>query len=169
MVAAVSCVSTIAESARAEEGERRFRLAIDMDYSIALGEGDTDNGLGGALRFGYPLNLGATSVTPEIGLGYHGFDGSLSPSIYSAFIGGRTTFSGLLAPGLYARLGIAHANEDVGPSRTVPMIGLGLTLDVSPMPILDVGLHTGYENLFGSDNANAFDWWTFGGHVGVAF
>jgi hypothetical protein len=158
----------IAPNARAEEGDKRARLAVDIDYSLALGEGDTDHGLGGALRFGYLLNLAATSITPEVGLAYHGFDGTLSPSIYTAFVGGRATFSGVLAPGLYARLGIAHSNDDAV-SRTVPMIGAGLTLDFSPMPVLDVGLHTGYENLFGSDEANAFDWWTFGGHVGVAF
>lgn len=154
--------------AAADDGPGQVRIALDIDYTIALGEGDTDNGAGGALRAGYALDLAGVSLTPEIGLAYHGFDGTLSPAIYRAFVGARASFGAGLRPGFFARFGVAHSSDD-DDSRTVPTAGGGLMLDFTLLPKVDLGVHTGYENLFGNDDTDAFDWWTFGVHAAVAF
>jgi hypothetical protein len=158
----------LSSAAQAETEAKRTRIALDVDYAVALGEGDTDGGAGGALRLGYELDLATVAVTPEIGLGYHGFGGLRSPGIYQAFVGARTGFGGVLEPGLYARFGVAHASEEGG-SRTVPSLGAGLSLDLTPVPVLDIGVHSGYEVLFAGGNENAFDWWVFGAHAAVMF
>ena len=166
---ASTLASSVANDARAEtENPRRTRVTLDIDYALALGEGDTDKGAGGTLRLGHELDLATVALTPEVGLAYHGFDGSRSPSIYRAFIGARSGFGGLLEPSLYARIGVAHANEDDG-SRTVPSFGAGLALDFTPIPMLDLGVHSGYELLFSGGDEDAFDWWVFGGHAGFVF
>lgn len=143
------------------------RLALDLDYATGIDESGVESGTGGAIRLGQELDLVLVSLTPEIGVSYHAFSGALGASHYSGFIGGRLGFGKLVEPGVFAHLGVGRLSGELG-GDTGPALDLGVFLDFTVLPIVDLGAHAAYDALF-LDDGRAFDWARFGAHASVAF
>jgi hypothetical protein len=143
------------------------RLALDLDYATAIDEHSIDSGTDKALRLGQELDLVVVSLTPEIGGSYHTFAGALDASHYSGFIGGRLGFGKILEPGVFAHVGIGRLSNDVA-GDTGPAFDMGVYLDFTLLPILDLGVHGAYDLLV-LDDGESFDWARFGAHASIGF
>lgn len=156
-----------AGSAKAEEGGGT-QIAFDLDWVKALDGGA--NGAGGAIRLGYELDLLIVTIIPELGGSYHSFS-SADTKLYRGFAGGRLRFAKVIEPGIYAHIGYGHASVDApgGTSRSAGTSDFGVSLDLTLLPVIDLGAHAGYSLLFGTDEANSFDWWNAGLHGAIVF
>jgi hypothetical protein len=143
------------------------RLALDLDFTGAIDETGVGAGTGGALRFGRKFDLMVLSLTPEIGGSYHTFSGSAEASEYSGFLGARLGFGKILEPGVFAHGGVAHLSA-WGIDDTAPAVDAGVFLDLTLLPILDIGVHAAYNAIL-PDGGEAFDWYRLGAHVALGF
>ena len=149
--------------------EASTKLALDLDYAGGIDEPGIGKGTGGALRFGKELDLVAVSLTGEIGISYHTFEGSLDPSHYAGFVGGRLAFGKLLEPSLFALVGVGRLNLDaVDIKDTGPEFDVGLALDLTALPLIDIGVHAMYD-LQKLDGGANFDWYKIGAHAALVF
>jgi hypothetical protein len=144
-------------------------IALDLEYAGDIDEDDIEGGSGGAIRLGRQADLVAITLTGEIGGGYHGFGGDADLRVYRGFLGGRLQVGKILEPGIYGHLGIAKLDVDPGDSRTAPTFDAGLFLDLTVLPLVDVGVHAGYDTVLGTGDANAFDYWVAGAHAALVF
>lgn len=150
-------------------GGGKTTLALDLEYAGTIDEGDVEAGSGGAVRLGRQADLVLVKLTGELGGSYHGFSGSPDVTIYRGFIGGRLQVGKVLEPGIYGHLGVGKLNVDPGDSRTSPTFDAGLFLDLTVLPLVDVGVHLGYDTVLGSGDANAFDYYVAGAHAALVF
>jgi len=142
------------------------KLALDLDYVNGIDE-PVDAGTGGALRLGQELDLILLSLTPEIGASYHMFGGSTDRSHTSGFIGARLSLGKVLEPGVFAHVGIGHLSGAADYSETAAALDAGVSLDLTLLPIIDIGLHAAYDTLLISEEP--FDWYRLGAHVAIEF
>jgi hypothetical protein len=147
------------------------KLALDLNYAGGIDEPGIGNGTGGALRFGKELDLVAVSLTGELGLSYHTFDGELDPTHYGGFVGGRLAFGKILEPSIFAHVGVGRLNLDVAGTElhdTGPEFDVGLALDLTVLPLIDIGVHAMYD-LQKLDDGKNFDWYKVGAHAALVF
>jgi hypothetical protein len=144
------------------EGHRKSKthIAVDFDFSSALGALGTKVGGGGALRVGQKFNLLLVSLTPELGGSYHAFGGNDETRIYSGFLGARLGIGKIIEPSIFAHVGIGHL-EGLE-TRTGTMLDGGLALDVTLLPLVDFGVHAGYNVMTPSGDGSAFKYLTLG-------
>ncbi|HET9929787.1 MAG TPA: hypothetical protein VFQ35_03835 [Polyangiaceae bacterium] len=143
------------------------RLGVDLDYINDINEDFSEAGKGVALRYGYKLDLLVLSVTPEVGLGGYWFGGAADPRILQGFVGGRATFGKVLEPGVFAHLGYGSMKV-LDESRGGTSIDAGVTLDLTMLPFIDLGVHAAYDAFLVKDE-DAFDWFRVGAHAALAF
>ncbi len=143
-------------------------LALDLEYAGPIDEGSVKGGSGGALRLGREADLVLVSLTGEIGGSYHSFSGTPDVSVWRGFVGGRFAVGKILEPGVYGHLGIGRLSVDPG-SRTSPTFDGGLFLDLTVLPLVDLGVHAGYDTVLGKDGAQAFDYYVAGAHAALVF
>lgn len=151
----------------------RTRLSLDLDYVVAIDEDAIDGGSGGAFRLGRELDAVELSLTPELSAGFHSFSGDLGPKLYRATAGARLNFGKLLEPGVFGHAGIGHASYDApagaaDPSRTAFTWDAGLTLDVTALPVIELGAHAAFDSLSSGDAERALQWITLGIHASLA-
>jgi hypothetical protein len=145
------------------------RLALDLNYAGGIDEPGIGKGTGGALRFGQELDLIAVSLTGELGVSYHTFSGELDPSHYGGFVGGRLGFGKILEPSIYAHVGVGRLNLDaIDVHDTGPEFEFGLALDLTVLPLIDIGVHAAYD-LQKLDGGANFDWYKVGAHAALVF
>jgi hypothetical protein len=166
---ALASTSSLSAAARDDDDGGSTTLALDLEYAGPIDEGEVEAGSGGAVRLGRRADLVLVSLTGEIGGSYHGFGGSPDVTVYRGFLGGRLQVGKILEPGIYGHLGIAKLNVDPGDSRTAPTFDAGLFLDLTVLPLVDVGLHVGYDTVLGGEDANAFDYYVAGAHAALVF
>jgi hypothetical protein len=138
-------------------------LGIDVEGVYPLGQGlSPDIGYGGTVRLGYKLPIPALALTPEVGVGYHSFrdDGN----VIRAVAGGRASFGAGLAAGAYGHVG--YARLDLNNGRSSLIYDGGLTLDVTAVPVVDLGVQAGYNRM---ELDSPVGWLSFGGHATFSF
>jgi hypothetical protein len=146
-------------------------IGADVEYAVPV-ESEGDSGFGVALRGGLQLHLPFVALTPEIGLSYQGFTGIGDPSVFSGVAGLRAGFGEVLRLGGFAHAGVGHLDLDMpgaDPSRTSFTYDAGVFLDVTLLPLLDVGAHVAYNQLIKDGEDDAFHWMTFGAHAALIF
>lgn len=173
------CVASIAlllASAGAANAETRGKAAVDVDAAIALSPTRVSSLLGGALRLGVEFDAKLVSLTPEVGASYHGFSGDLAPGALRGFGGARLAVGAVVRPGIYFHGGYAQVTYDratpgAPPSRSGPTWDGGLSLDLTVLPVIDLGLHVGYTVVTASrdDAGDALRWLAAGAHLAVVF
>jgi hypothetical protein len=141
------------------------QVAVDFDFGAALDEPGIDQGGGGAIRVGQKFDLLLLSLTPEAGGSYHAFSGDAGSKIYSGFLGGKLGIGAVVQPSIFAHLGVAHL--DAIESRTAPKLDGGLALDFTLIPLIDLGVHGGYNVMFPSSDQESLSWLTFGAHAAL--
>lgn len=139
-------------------------LGVDLNYVDALDQPATDNGIGVDVRVGPRFEAVPLTASVEVSAGYHNFSGTLEPSVYRGLVGGQLGLGGAVRPGVFSHLGIGWLRYDelVGgerETRTDLAGDLGLALDFTVAPELDLGIHGAYNYVAG---ANVFEWWQTG-------
>lgn len=148
-------------------------IGVDLDYTNGISEHRVDSGTGFNVRLGYKLDLLVLQVTPEIGGAYHTFSGDASAKLSQGIVGGRLQFGKILEPGLYAHLGYGHLSfkdallQDAGHSGATADVGV--TLDLTLLPIVDLGIHAGYNGMLKSGDYDAFNTYVLGVHGSIIF
>ncbi|HEY4106476.1 MAG TPA: hypothetical protein VGM44_21395 [Polyangiaceae bacterium] len=154
-----------AREARASSGTA---IGVDLDYTNGINEPSVGSGTGFDVRLGYKLDLLLLQLTPEIGGGYHTFSGDASAKFSQGIVGGRLQFGKILEPGIYTHLGYGHLSEsDIG--RSGATFDAGVTLDLTLLPLIDLGIHAGYNGMLKSGTDPAFDSYVLGVHGALVF
>lgn len=179
ITAAISCavagiVLFSSANARADEYDRerehrgRLMLALDFDYSSAIKSPEIKYGGGGALRIGSERNLFLVTLIPELLFDYHSYDAHQpdNAQIWTGKIGGRIRFLKILEPGIFAHIGLGHVGGYDVISHTGVAFDAGLTLDLTILPLIDLGLHGSWNRVFGGfDSGTAYA--SAGAHVAL--
>ena len=147
-------------------------IGVDLDYAHGFQEPFVGSGTGFNVRLGYKLDLLVLQLTPEVGGAYHTFgagsDGNANAKFSQAIVGGRLAFGKILEPGVYAHLGYGHVGGD-GDGFSGATIDGGLTLDLTILPLIDLGIHGGYNGMLASGSRDAFDTYVLGVHGALVF
>jgi hypothetical protein len=157
---------TLAVPARAQ----KTMVSGDLDYAHSAGSG-IGGGWGFGVRLGRRLHVPLLALDPEVGFTYHGFHDRPAPALYRGILGLRLGIGEVLRPGIYGHIGVGRIDFDTTPeaSRTAFTHDLGLFLDFTLLPLLDLGVHVAYEGIASSDHADAFNWVTAGAHAALVF
>lgn len=150
---------------RKDNDKSKTHIAVDFDFGTALDAPDTKAGGGGALRLGQEFDLLLISLTPEFGGGYHAFGGNDETRLYSGFVGGRLAVGKIVEPSVFAHLGLAHTNGLE--NRTAPIMDAGLAVDLTLLPLIDLGFHAGYNAMFPRDDGSALKFVTIGAQAAL--
>lgn len=170
LVGALGGVTLLAtEAAHAEEGKRagRTHLAVDFDFGSVLDAPGSKSGGGGAVRLGRKYDLLLVSFTPELGGNYHTFADDASTRVYSGFLGGRFGVGKILEPSIYGHVG--YGRVDGYQARSAPVLDAGLALDLTLLPLVDLGVHGGYNVLLHDEDNAALKFLTLGAQVALVF
>lgn len=149
-------------------------LGVDLSFNDAVDQTDTDAGAGIDIYFGPRLDLAILTLTTELAGGYHDFRGALQPTVYRALAGGRLGVGVGIRPSVFAHLGVGHLRYDellgAGRDGRTNFAGdLGLALDFTILPLIDVGVQGSYNMIAAGDNVDAFEWYQAGAHVTFVF
>ncbi len=148
---------------RAQAGPK---LGAELDFALPVSTPSTTAGGGGSARVGYDLSLGVVHLMPEVGAGFHKFGGAASTSVFRGFAGARAGFGAVVRFDGFAHVGYGSLAASGGAVGT-PMLDLGLTIDFTLLPVLDLGIHSSYNTALG--DAAKLQWLGLGAHVVVAF
>lgn len=149
-------------------------LGIDLSFNDAVDQSDTDAGAGIDVYFGPRLDLAILQLTTELAGGYHDFGGQLEPTVYRALAGGRLGVGFGIRPSVFAHLGVGHLRYDevlgTGREGRTNFAGdLGLALDFTVLPLVDLGIQGSYNLVAGGEDEDAFEWYQAGVHVTFVF
>jgi hypothetical protein len=146
----------------------RLMLALDMDYSAALEHSEIDSGGGGGFRIGLERDYFLVTLIPEVQFNYHRLNANTrdDATITAAKVGGRIRFLEIIEPGIFAHAGLANIAGDRIYEHTGIAFDAGFTLDLTILPLIDIGLHTAWNRVFGDDDAG-LSYVTAGAHVAL--
>jgi len=164
--AALACV--ISAGARTANARSGTAIGVDLDYTNGINEPHVGSGTGFNVRLGYKVDLLALQLTPELGGGYHTYSGDASSKLSQGIVGGRLQFGKILEPGLYAHLGYGHLSTAAA-SHSGATVDAGVTLDLTLLPFIDLGVHAGYDGMLKSGDYDAFNTYVLGVHGALIF
>lgn len=122
--------------------------------------------MGGQLRFGPRLDLKLLTLDAELGLGAHKMGGELSPTVYRGVVGSRLGLALGIRPSIFAHIGVGHVDyASVTPDLTHLTADVGLALDFTLLPLIDLGAHAAYNTIAGDGTLSPFSFATVGGHI----
>lgn len=142
-----------------------LRITGDLDWAAELSGGDVEMGGGGGLRVGPQLDLVVATLIVEAGGSYHSFSGNDDSSVLRGLVGGEIRIGKVLEPGLFAHVGVGHLSG-VG-AYTAPAFDAGLVLDLTIIPLVDIGAHVAYDALLASSSRSGFSWFIAGLHAAL--
>lgn len=164
-------VGTVGIMAAPSSAHAAFTLAGDIDGVAPLDRDYLDVGAGFGIRLGAQLHVPLLVITPEIGFNYASFGGSAQD--YRGIVGGRVGIGELVRGGVFAHIGFGHVSYSVADiveiSHTGVTLDAGAFLDLTLIPLLDIGVHAGYGQITGNDRIDALKWINFGAHVALVF
>jgi hypothetical protein len=157
------------------DGEANLMLALDLDYALPLGDDFIKWGGGGAVRIGTEVDLVGFTVTPELTIEFIDFvalphgnaNADVNVTMATGKAGCRIRFGKTVEPGLIAHIGVGHLGGDPSSARTSVAWDLGATLDVTVLPLLNIGLQVGLNGLSGANDNGWFAYGTVGVHTAV--
>ncbi|HET6332277.1 MAG TPA: hypothetical protein VFG30_03655 [Polyangiales bacterium] len=145
-------------------------IAADFEARVPLDLDNVSSGPAFGIRLGQQLHLPLIILTPEIGFNWGSF--SDGPTIYRGILGARVGIGEILRFGVQAHIGFGHyswdiAGEDV--SHTGFTLDGGLFLDLTILPLLDLGVHAGYARVSGDaeKGLEPAQWLAFGLHAAL--
>lgn len=150
---------------RRDRSDTKTHIAVDFDFSTAIDEPSTKSGGGGQLRLGQEFDLFLVSLTPELGGGYHGFGGNDDAKLYTGFLGGRLAFGKIVEPSIFGHVGLGHL--EAYDSRTAPVMDAGLAIDLTLLPLIDLGLHGAYNVMMPKDDGSSLKFVTLGAQAAL--
>jgi hypothetical protein len=162
---AVSACLVSVPNARAE-----IAIAGDLEAILPLDVADVSTGPSFGVRLGWQLHLPLIALTPEIGYKWGTFP--RGATINRGIIGGRVSIGEVFRFGVSAHVGFGHRTEEyqtVEHSNTGMSLDGGLFLDLTILPLLDIGVHIDYGRIAGdaAEGLEVLQWMTFGAHVAL--
>lgn len=154
----------------AAHAQNQFSADVEAAFPANTGH---DAGWGAGVRFGHEWDLVILSLTPEIGANYHAFGGAPEAESFAVVGGGRIGIGFVLEPSAFLHAGIGHVGydrrigEDV--SHTSMAYEMGLALDFTALPVVDIGAHAALAGIAGDEDVDAFSWLAVGGHLTFVF
>lgn len=161
--------SALFVSPRTAHAKSGTSIGVDIDYTNGINEPAVSSGTGFNGRLGYKLDLKLLQLTPEIGGAYHTFAGDAGATFAQGIVGGRVSFLKVLEPGVYAHLGYGHLSGSGRDGRSGATADVGVTLDLTLLPLVDIGVHGGYNGMLKSGDYQAFDSYVLGVHGALIF
>lgn len=164
-LALVASLGGVAGKARAD-----VAIAADLEADVPVDLDAIDTGPGFALRLGYQVHLPLLTFTPEIGFHYASFDPE--PTLYRGIVGARLGFGEVFRFGVFAHIGYGHASIDtpIGDvSHSAFTFDAGAFLDLTILPLIDLGIHVGYGRLSPESDEDALQWVPLGVHAALVF
>ncbi len=152
-------------SSRKDHDKSKTHVAVDFDLGTAVDAPGTKAGGGGALRLGQEFDLFLVSLTPELGGGYHAFGGHDETRLYSGFIGGRLAIGKIVEPSIFGHVGVGHTNGLE--TRTAPIMDAGLAIDLTLLPLIDLGFHAAYNAMLPRNDGSALKFVTLGAQAAL--
>jgi hypothetical protein len=162
---AVSAWLGSADSARADTA-----IAADFEARVPIDFDDISSGPGFGIRLGQQLHLPLITITPEIGFNWGSF--SDGPNLYRGILGARLGIGEILRFGVTAHIGFGHYSlevQSVEESHTGFTLDGGLFLDLTVLPLIDIGVHAGYARISGDSEKGLepIQWLAFGLHAAL--
>jgi hypothetical protein len=152
--------------------EAQKQISLDVEAALPANEGH-DDGWGLGARVGNKWDLVLVSLTPEVGFNYHTFGGTPDAEAFAVVAGGRIGIGFVIEPSAFIHAGIGHVgyNRAVGDdySRTSLAYEGGLALDLTLLPVIDIGAHAALAGITGNAAEDGFSWLAIGGHVSFNF
>lgn len=150
--------------------DTRTVVGIDLNFNDSVVGDEASNGAGVDVFFGPRLDLAILTLTTELTGGFHDFGGALDPTVYRIMGGGSIGIGAILRPSVFAHIGAGHLRFDDPfgegrEGRTNLTADLGAALDVTILPLVDVGIHGSYNVLAGNDDYEPFEWLQAGAHI----
>ena len=162
-----------------------LQLAVDLDAIFPVEDRlDEKTGFGVSGRLGYRLPARRCSMlVPELQLGYVNFAepsgaDAINLSLMRVVGGLRAGVGTVLRPSAFAHIGYGRTalSEEDDPDFFGSRGGIGeenaftwdvgLALDLTILPLLDVGVHGAYSSL---DLDESLNWWSAGVHAALIF
>jgi hypothetical protein len=145
-------------------------LGLELNFNNAIGEDDADNGAGVDVLLGPRLDLTILTLTTELSGGFHDFNGSLDPAAYRLMAGGRLGIGVIIRPSAFAHGGVGYLRfDDPFDGERDGRVGfagdLGLALDFTILPLVDLGIQGSYNVITGSDGYDPLEWLQAGVHI----
>jgi opacity protein-like surface antigen len=145
-------------------------IGVDLNFNDSIAGDDSDTGAGVDVYFGPRLDLTILTLTTELTGGFHDFNGPLDPTAYRVMAGGRLGVGVIIRPSIFAHGGVGYLRFDdpIGgerDGRTAFAGDLGLALDFTILPLVDLGIQGSYNVIGGNDRYDAFDWLQAGVHI----
>jgi len=166
---ALAALVLICAASREAHASSGTAIGVDLDYTHGINEPGVGAGQGFNGRLGYKLDLLLAQITPEVGFAYHSYSGDAGVKFTQGIVGGRLAFGKILEPGVYAHLGYGHLSSDFGGGHSGPTLDAGVTLDLTLLPFIDLGVHGGYNGMLANNGYNAFDTYVLGVHGALVF
>ncbi|AKT37594.1 hypothetical protein [Chondromyces crocatus] len=166
-------------------------IGAEGDLAIPVGSSADPYSVGWGImgRLGYAVRLRPIEITPEVGGGYYAFpievqnislDTSGVPHVASvtretaglvrAFAGGRVALDKKISPAAYVRVGMGYLSVPRG-DAFAPTLGGGLALDIRALPLVNFGIHVGYEKMLREDEPRvpSLQWLALGAQAAIQF
>ncbi len=172
----------------ATEAKADTLIGVDLNGGFNVGELSADGaGLGANARLGYSLDIPVLRLVPELQFNYMGFalddvqgQGAIAAAnsgnlrTISGRAGARVGFSAIVGLSLYGHVGYGTAITVVDGQDNRSDAGLsydvGLAIDFTAIPLINLGIHGGFNSLTPGDDAlEPINWIDVGAHVELVF
>jgi hypothetical protein len=145
-------------------------IAADLEVDVPLDVDDVQTAPAFGIRLGQQLHLPLITLTPELGFHYAGY--SDGPTLYRGLVGARVGIGEILRFGVMAHIGFGHIAWDIATvevSHTGLTLDGGLFLDLTVLPLIDIGVHMQYARISGDEEKGLepFQWLAFGVHAAL--
>lgn len=143
-------------------------FSVDANYAQPLLVEDATHGFGGQLRLGSRLDLKILTLDSEIvagGVAFYDANGDPAAQSYHGLLGPRIGILWGLRPSVFAHLGVGHTNFVTANSQTSLAGDLGLALDITFLPVIDIGGQAAWNFVAGDAWSPQTQYLTAGLHI----
>jgi len=171
LIAPIAIVIAATLTSRGALAAGNHVIGVEGDYAIPI-DSVAESGGGFGIRYGYQFQIPLFLIQPEIGFTDHIMGGNVSPTVYRGVAGVRAGIGEIVRLGVYGHLGVGHLTADTpgdNVSHTAFTWDGGAFFDVTVIPLLNLGVHGGYDQLTGEESDGGLSWGVVGVHGEFVF
>jgi len=145
-------------------------VALDLHYVAPLSPDSPafDGGAGIAGRIGQRFKSLPWLFTPELQVAYETFGGAAETRLYRGLGGLRLAYDSIVRPGIFLHGGVGKSSFVIPPGadHTAFTFDGGAFVDLTLLPLVNVGAHLSYNQMLEGNNANnGLKWLAIGLHA----
>jgi len=149
-------------------GAAHATTQLSLDAGGAFTPDETvGNGWGISGRLGHRWKLAILTLTPELSISYHKFSGLGDPRTIAGLGGVRAGIDFIVQPSVFVHAGVGNVNAVT--SHTSIAYDFGGALDLTLLPVVDIGPHVVFSGIAGDNTYDPFTWVEVGGHITFNF